>query len=176
MGATMRHPVSFIAPGAIAAVVLLGACGPGDERGSASTTVVSETTSSTSTETTASTTVTTAPSSVTMAGEVVTTARLVSVAAGLCAAAAQAPSDKAAAERTFQGRSHDGLHLIARGLQDRDRAAAAALLEAKSKVEADFSGSTPGPQVAADLRQLAEVTRASLAQYSVTVDSCPPGM
>ena len=173
----MRRSVSFIAPAMAVLALLGGACGSDNEpAGSASTTMPSEPTSSTVTETTASTMVTTAPASVTMAGEVVTTTKLVAVAAGLCAAAAQAPTDKPAAERTFQSRSHDGLHLIARGLQDRDRAASATLLETKQKVEADFSGSTPGPQVATDLRQLAEVTRASLAHFSVTVDSCPPGM
>ena len=114
-----------------------------------------------------------APASVTMAGQTVTTAKLRAIAAGLCEAAQQAATDLSAAEKTFQGKSHDGLHLIARGLQDIDRPASATLLEAKQKVEGDFSNDAAGPQVAADLRSLSEVTKSSLALFNVTVDACP---
>jgi hypothetical protein len=157
-----------------AVLALLGAaCGSGDKSPEAatSTTIAQQTTSS---ETTASAAVTTtAPTSVTMAGQTVTTAKLRAIAAGLCEAATQAGTDQSAAEKTFQGKSHDGLHLIARGLQDIDRPAAAALLEAKQKVEADFSNHAAGPQVAADLRSLSDVTRSSLARFNVSVDACP---
>ena len=108
-----------------------------------------------------------------MAGETVTTARLRAISAGLCEALQQAPTDVAAAKKTFNSRSHDGLHLIARGLEEIDRAAAATLLEAKQKVEGDFSRNAAGPQVAADLRTLADVTRSSLARFNVGVDACP---
>ena len=159
----------------LAAAVLAGAaaCGSDDKSPEAatSTTLAQVTTSS---ETTASTaTTTTVPVSVTMAGQTVTTARLRAIAAGLCEAATQAGTDLSAAETTFQGKSHDGLHLIARGLQDIDRPASATLLEAKGKVEGDFSNHAPGPQVAADLRSLSGVTRSSLARFNVTVDACP---
>lgn len=158
---------------AFAAFALLGAaCGSDDKpsESAASTTIAQVTTSS---ETTASTTVTTAPTSVTMAGQIVTTAKLRAIAAGLCEAAQQAPTDLSAAEKTFQGKSHDGLHLIARGLQDIDRPASATLLEAKTKVEGDFSDHAPGGQVAADLRSLSQVTKSSLAHFYVPVDACP---
>jgi hypothetical protein len=160
---------------AFAAVALAStACGSDDKssEGATSTTVAQVTTSSAA-ETTTSTTATTAPASVTMAGQTVTTAKLRAIAAGLCEAATQAATDTSAAEKTFQGKSHDGLHLIARGLQDIDRPASATLLEAKQKVEADFSNHAPGSQVAADLRSLSEVLKSSLARFNVTVDACP---
>ena len=64
--------------------------------------------------------------------------------------------------------------MIARGLQDKDRDAAATLLETKQKVEADFLNPPPAPQVVADLRKLAAVTRTSLAHFKVSADACPP--
>ena len=153
---------------ALLVVVLVGAgCGSDDDpSSSASTTVATQAT--TSSATTPSTS-----ASVTIAGETVPSARLLAVANGLCEALSQAPTDVAAAKRTFNGKSHDGLHLIARGLEQIDRAAAATLLEAKQKVEADFSGSTTAAQVAADLRTLADVTRSSLARFSVSAAACP---
>jgi hypothetical protein len=158
----------------VAAVALAGtACGSGDKPSEAatSTTIAQVTTSSETTTSTAATGP--APASVTMAGQTVTTAKLRAIAAGLCESAQQAPTDLSAAEKTFQGKSHDGLHLIAKGLQDIDRPASATLLEAKQKVEADFSNDAPGEQVAADLRSLSEVTKSSLARFNVTVDACP---
>lgn len=162
---------------ALAALTLVGAaCASDDEPSeSATSTTAAPVTSSTAAETTTSTapTTTTAPASVTMAGQTVTTARLRAIAAGLCEAASQAATDVSAAEKTFSGKAHDGLHLIARGLQDIDRPASATLLEAKQKVEADFSNKAPGTQVAADLRSLAEVNKTSLARFNLTVDACP---
>ena len=161
---------------AVAAFALLGAaCGSDDKtpEAAASTTAAQVTTSSVAETTTSTAPTTTAPTSVTMAGQTVTTAKLRAIAAGLCEAATLVATDYSAAEKTFQGKSHDGLHLIARGLQDIDRPASATLLEAKQKVEADFSNHAPGPQVAADLRSLSEVTRSSLARFNVTVDACP---
>ncbi len=159
---------------AFAAFALVGAaCGSDDKSsGAATSTTIAQLT--TSSETTASTAVTTtAATSMMMAGQTVTTARLRAIAAGLCEAATQAGTDVSAAEKTFGGKSHDGLHLIARGLQDIDRPASATLLEAKQKVEADFSNDVPGSQLAADLRSLSEVTKSSLARFNVTVDACP---
>jgi hypothetical protein len=111
---------------------------------------------------------------VAMAGQTVATAKLVTIATGICDAARQAPGDVDAARQTFFGQSHDGIHLVARGLQEKkERDASAALLEAKQKVEADFLAPPPGPQVAADLRALAAVTRSSLARFKVSADACP---
>ena len=111
---------------------------------------------------------------VALAGQTVPTAQLRSVADGLCEAARQAATDVDAARTTFFGRSHEALHLIARGLEEKDRADSARLLEAKQKVEADFTGAAPGPQVATDLGRLAEITRAGLGTFDVDADPCPP--
>jgi hypothetical protein len=111
---------------------------------------------------------------VALAGETVSRSRLVSIAAGICDAAELATGDVNSARATFFGQSHEGLHLIARGLeQEDDRATSAALLEAKQKVEADFLATAPGPQVAADLRRLADVTRSGLAGFKVSATACP---
>ena len=156
---------------ASAALALVGAACGSDDKPSESATSTSATQVTSSTAET--TTFTAAPASVTMAGQTVTTARLRAIAAGLCEAASQAATDVSAAEKAFSGKSHDGLHLIAKGLQDIDRPASATLLEAKHKVEADFSNNAPGAQVATDLRSLSEVTNTSLARFNVSVDSCP---
>jgi hypothetical protein len=170
----MRPPPPLAAFLVGALIVAGAACGSDDPDESAtSTTAASQVTTSSAPETTTTPTPNTS-GSVTMAGQTVTVARLLAVAAGLCEAAAQAPGDVEAAEKTFNGRSHDGLHLIARGLEQIDRAASAALLEAKQKVEGDFSRSTAGAQVATDLKHLHEVTVTSLARFNVTAGACPP--
>jgi hypothetical protein len=171
----MRPPLTLPAL-VVAALAVAGvACGSDDEPSDAAATSSSTTTTATAPETTTTTAATTTPSgSVTMAGQTVTTARLLSIAVGLCEAAAQAPTDVDAAEKTFNARSHDGLHLIAKGLEEVDRAAAAALLQAKQKVEGDFSRNATGSQVAADLKPLHDVTVSSLARFNVTAGACPP--
>ena len=83
-----------------------------------------------------------APVVVAMAGETVATAKLLTIATGICDAARQAPGNIDTARQTFFGQSHDGIHLIARGLQDKDRDASATLLQAKQKVEEKIG--TPG--------------------------------
>jgi hypothetical protein len=161
----------------LAALTLVGAgCGSDEEPPeSATSTTAAQVTSSTVAETTTSSAAaTTAPASVTMAGETVSTTRLRVIAAGLCEAAQQAATDISAAAKTFNSKSHDGLHVIARGLQEIDRPASATLLEAKQKVEGDISAKAAGPQLAADLRSLSDVTKSSLARFNVTVDACPP--
>ena len=152
----------------IALVALSAACGSDDESPEAANS--SATTGAAGTATTA----TTGPTAVTVAGESVPVARLAGYAASLCESARQAATDVDAARKTFNGRAHDGLHLIARGLEEVDRAAAATLLQAKQKVEADFSKPPPAAQLVADLNQLADVTRSSLARFEVNVEACPP--
>jgi hypothetical protein len=110
--------------------------------------------------------------SISVAGETVTVSKLRWIASGVCDAAELAGHDIVSARATFYGQSHDGIHLIARGLQTIDRGQSAALLEAKQKVEADLTDLQAGPQVANDLRHLADVTRSSLARYGVTADPC----
>jgi hypothetical protein len=114
-----------------------------------------------------------APVVVAMAGQVVPTSKLLTIAGGICDAARQASTDTHAAYQTFFGQSHDGIHLIAQGLQVNDRDDAASLLEATVKVEEDFFKPNPAPQLAADLTRLAAVTRTSLAHFKVHADACP---
>lgn len=172
------RPPPFITELSLAlALALAGAaCGSDDTSDEAGTsrTAASQATTSSAAETTATAAApTTTAGSVTMAGQTIPTARLLAVAAGLCQAAAEAPTDVDAAEKTFNGRSEDGLHLIARGVEQIDRAASATLLEAKQKVEGDFSTGAAGAQVAIDLKNLHEVTVASLARFNVTAGACP---
>ena len=172
----MRPPRAAIALVAAARALAAVACGSdGESDQAASSTTAAEVTTSSAAEPPTTTTAasTTTAGSVSMAGQTVTVARLLAIAAGLCEAAAQAPTDVAAAEKTFNSRSHDGLHLIARGLEEVDREAAATLLQAKQKVEGDFSNAAAGEQVATDLRTLSEVTKSGLARFNVSVDACP---
>src|SRR5260221_886245 len=106
-----------------------------------------------------------APVVVAMAGQTVATAKLLTIASGICVAAGQGGGDVDAARQTFFGQSHDGIHLIARGLQDVDRDESAALLEAQQKVEADFLAPPPGPPTLADLRRPAAGTPPSPARF-----------
>lgn len=172
----MRPPRALTALVLAVLAVAGAACGSDDESDQAATssTAGDATTSSAAETTTTTAATTTTAGSVTMAGQTVTVPRLLAIAAGLCEAAAQAPADVAAAEKTLNSRSHDGLHVIARGLEEVDRAAAATLLEAKQKVEGDFSRDAAGTVVEPDLRQLHEVTVSSLARFNVTAGACPP--
>jgi hypothetical protein len=103
---------------------------------------------------------------VTVGGEQVTVARLVDAHAGLCEAA----SRPATARALFYDRSHEALHTVARGVEDVDRAQAAALLEAKEKVEAELDN--PPPTLVADLLTLADVYRTSLGRLAITAPPC----
>jgi hypothetical protein len=99
--------------------------------------------------------------------------RLTAAVEGLCTALQQAPDSPAAAEATFYDQSHATLHAIARALEDVDRPAAAALLEAKQRVEADFAGGlASGGRVADDLRPLVAATSAGLARLEVKAPAC----
>lgn len=166
MGANMR-PSRIVPALLIAVAALSAACGSDDHSPESAN-------SSATTSTTTAPTVTTPPAAVTVGGESVPVTRLANYAASICEAARQAATDPGAASKTFNGRAHDGLHLIARGLETVDRAAAATLLEAKQKVEADFSEPPPAAQLVADLNHLAEVTRSSLTRFGVNVEACPP--
>ncbi len=93
-------------------------------------------------------------------------------AAGLCTARAQAGADVKAAATTFYDRSHDALHDLARALDASDRAASARVLEGKQRVESALERGAPGPDVAAELGSLAEVTRQALARLGVDAAPC----
>jgi len=81
---------------------------------------------------------------------------------GLCQAAAAADrSDVAGARAEFFDRAHQPLHELAGAAQTQDRAAAARLLEAKARVEADISAASPSLGVS--LAALADATGQAMA-------------
>lgn len=80
----------------------------------------------------------------------------------LCdAAAAARQGDAPTARQIFFSRSHQALHLLAATAQAKSRAAAAALLEAKAKVEAGFD--PPAASLGEDLEALALMTGRAMA-------------
>ena len=107
-----------------------------------------------------------------VAGDPVPVAHMTDALANLCAARDEAPDRPQAAEARFFDRSHTTLHLIARAVEDVDRPLAARLLEAKQKVEADFSGLASGDRVADDLGPLVTVTTEALDRLAVPLPPC----
>lgn len=91
----------------------------------------------------------------------------------LCAAAAAVRrGDVGTARPMVFGRTHDQLHMLAADTAERSRAAAAALLEAKAKVEAVFD--PPAATLADDLDALAVATgRAMGAAGGIEPGPCP---
>lgn len=91
----------------------------------------------------------------------------------LCEAeAAGEAGDATAAEAAFEDRAHDGLHALAAEVQERDRAAAARLLEAKQAVESALRGGGPAPDLGALLGDLEEAARAALGALEMEVVGC----
>lgn len=82
-------------------------------------------------------------------------------------------ADRAEAEATFLDRSHATLHVIAAATEVRDRAAAADLLEAKQRVEADLAGDGLPSGFGADVESLIESTRAALDAIGLDAPACP---
>ena len=80
---------------------------------------------------------------------------------------------RAEAEAIFFDRSHETLHVIAAATEVRDRDAAADLLEAKQRVEADLAGADLPPDFAADVETLIEATRAALDAIGLEGPTCP---
>ena len=95
-----------------------------------------------------------------------TTDPLVDAHAALCEAVARPHQ----ARQLFFHRSHDALHTVARDLEGVDRAQAAALLQAKEKVESGLDA--PAPTLPEDLVRLADVYRASLGRLAITAPPC----
>ena len=91
---------------------------------------------------------------------------LVDAHVALCEAADRPDEARA----LFFDRSHEALHEVARRLDDVDRAQAAALLEAKQRVESGLD--SPRPSLPADLTRLADVYRASLGRLAIEAPPC----
>jgi hypothetical protein len=108
-----------------------------------------------------------------VAGDSVPAGQLSAVAKAVCRAAGEAPANPAGAGQTFLGEAHDGIHLIARGLQGVDRRESANVLVSKQAVEADIAQRADGPKLAADLKRLAGATRSGLGRLGLSVPACP---
>ena len=91
---------------------------------------------------------------------------LVDAQVALCEAANR-PED---ARELFFDRSHEALHEVARRLDDVDRAQAAALLEAKQRVESGLD--SPRPSLPYDISRLADVYRTSLGRLAIDAPPC----
>lgn len=90
---------------------------------------------------------------------------------GLCDL--ESVTDRIEAEATFLDRSHATLHVIAAAAEVRDRGAAADLLEAKQRVEADLADADLPPDFAGDVGALIEATRAALEAIGLDAPACP---
>ena len=91
----------------------------------------------------------------------------------LCRAADQAAAgDAAAARTTFLDSSHDDVHRLAAKLEDVDRAKAAAMLEAKQRVEADIDMEPVPAKLADDLRALSATVASGLARLHLPSSPC----
>lgn len=82
-------------------------------------------------------------------------------------------TDRVEAEAIFLDRSHATLHVIAAAAEVRDRGAAADLLEAKQRVEADLAGADLPPDFAADVGALVGATRTALEAMGLDAPACP---
>lgn len=112
--------------------------------------------------------------SIEVEGESIPADRLEATAEGVCQAARAAASDPAAARHLFFGEAHDGLHTLARALEDVDRPKAADVLEAKQTVEAALRSGKDGTTLSADLFRLTAATRAGLDRLEIAVPACEP--
>lgn len=93
----------------------------------------------------------------------------------LCSARDAAMTDDvAAAEATFEDEAHETLHHLAEELEGTDRAAAAALLRAKSDVEADLVEEAPDPAtVGGHLDALLAAMADALEVVGLDAPACP---
>ena len=77
------------------------------------------------------------------------------------------------ARATFLDRSHATLHVIAAATEARDRASAAALFEAKQRVEAAFARDELPPRFQGDVQSLIDTTRVALDAIGLDAPACP---
>jgi hypothetical protein len=98
-------------------------------------------------------------------------ARFLRAVDGLCEALDQAGAP-AEAERIFFDRSHDALHEIADAATEANREAAAALLTAKNRVEADFADTPRRAELEGHLQTLIAATVDALTALGVAAPGC----
>lgn len=82
-------------------------------------------------------------------------------------------TDLDAADATFHDRSHQTLHVVAAATEVVDRAAAADLLVAKERVEADLTGADLPASFADDVETLLGRTRDALEVLGLDPPACP---
>lgn len=82
-------------------------------------------------------------------------------------------SDLRTAETVFHDRSHETLHQLAADVEEVDRSAAADLLTAKQRIEADLAGDELPDGFVADVEDLLAATRAALDVLEVPAPPCP---
>ena len=83
-------------------------------------------------------------------------------------------TDVLEAGATFLDRSHATLHAIAAAADGRDRASAAALFEAKQRVEAALARPELPPRFQRDVETLIGTTREALDAIGLDAPACPP--
>lgn len=97
---------------------------------------------------------------------------LASAVSGLCEARDQATGgDLDAADTAFQDRSHGELHRLVERVQERDRAAAADVLEAMERVESAL-GEDNGAEMATLFEELLTATRVAALALEEDVPEC----
>ena len=105
--------------------------------------------------------------------KVAPTSSYVGTVTGLCEAGRLAPSRPEEAAALFQDQAHVDLHDLAAEVEESDRAAAAALLEAKQAVEADIEADQPdGERLEQDLDELLDAAVAGLRELDVEAPTC----
>jgi hypothetical protein len=104
---------------------------------------------------------------------VVTTEGARRAVSALCEIAAHEGADRDAASATFYDPAHQTLHVIAAAVERRDRAAAAALQQAKGVVEDDLARERLPRSFAGDIEALVSETRDGLERIGIDVPPCP---
>jgi hypothetical protein len=103
--------------------------------------------------------------------------RLQEAVQGLCRAEALArEGDVPGARAAFVNRSHTYLHELAADVTDRDPAAAAALLEAKQRVEAALGDPTDGARLAELVADLLDTVDAAAGAAGLAETRCIVGV
>ena len=92
--------------------------------------------------------------------------------AGLCVARDQAAHTPTRVRATFFDRSHGTLHVLARALENVDRASTARVLETMNKVEVALALDRPPTSLGADLDRLIAATRAGLRRLREPAPGC----
>ena len=115
---------------------------------------------------------TSTPSGPSGAQGVVTLADASAAVQALCTMRTTPISDPDAANGIFYDTVHEELHVIASATQEKDRAAAGDLLQAKQKMESDLLEHPLPVSYPADAKALAQATRAALASIGLSVPAC----